>query len=180
MPRTILLIDDSATMRKLLRVYLMGTQYEFVEATSAVEGLDHLSKTPVDLVISDVRMDPMDGMAFTRALRQRESYTGRTPVILISSDDADDMRARAAMAGADGFLPKPLDGELLLSTVARLLRGRGDDASALATPASGVTPAHGVTPPAGINRPRVEPPRKVSAHSLPQSVPPDERGRKPT
>lgn len=201
MPRSILLVDDSATMRMLLRVYLMGGQYEFHEAASAAEGLDLLSARMFDLVISDVRMEPIDGMMFTRALRKRESGSTRTPVVLISSDTADDMRTRAALAGADAFLGKPLDGDQLVFWVTKLVRSAESD-EAITTrsdPSARQTPAHGSTPPAvpksvprstpengNTKRPADQaPPRRVSHPSLaridapPSELSEDEYRRKP-
>lgn len=118
----ILLVDDSKTMRLVLRAHLAGTGADFLEADSGRSALDILADTPaIDLVISDVRMDDIDGVALVRAIREREDFGTRVGVILISGDNSATVRAKGFLAGADEFLPKPVDPETLQRLVGELL-----------------------------------------------------------
>ena len=124
-PSQILLIDDSRTMRQLLRVYLMGGEYAFQEAESGRAGLELLRASLFDLVITDVRMADMDGIEFTTTVRAEEAASGsgrRVPIVLITGDHASDLRARGMRAGADSFLYKPLSSEIVIDAVERLLK----------------------------------------------------------
>lgn len=117
----ILLVDDSKTMRQVLRTHLMGMGYDFVEADSGREALEILAREPVELVISDIRMDDIDGIALTQAIRKREDLGTRVAILLISGDQSPTLRARCFLAGADEFLAKPLDPRRLQGLVTNLL-----------------------------------------------------------
>jgi two-component system chemotaxis response regulator CheY len=123
MTHKLLLIDDSRTMRAVLKVYLMGGIYEFIEADSAARALDILRLVTVDLIIADVNMPHMDGIAFVKLVRSSEQARLRTvPIIVITSDKSDDLPARSASANADAFLTKPVEPEALAELVGRLVR----------------------------------------------------------
>ncbi len=107
--QTVLLLDDCATIRAILKVYLMKVGREFVEAEDAATALMLLRRHPIDLVIADVRMVPMDGIAFVRNLRSDPSQSLRdVPVILLTSDLDEALRAQGLAAGADAFVHKPI------------------------------------------------------------------------
>lgn len=118
----ILLIDDSPTMREILKVYLMGRGFSFIDCAGALRGLEILESQSVDLIIADINMPKMDGLTFVRTIRGMESAAIRNvPVILVTGDRADDLRARGREAGANGFLQKPLSSEKLMELVDDLL-----------------------------------------------------------
>jgi two-component system chemotaxis response regulator CheY len=118
----ILLVDDSKTMRHLLRAYLMGNEYEFLEAASGAEALEVLEGNLIDVVISDVRMADIDGIELVRTIRRREPLGRRVATVLISGDRSPNIRARALIAGADEFLEKPLEPRRLQRVVTYLLK----------------------------------------------------------
>jgi two-component system chemotaxis response regulator CheY len=121
-PFKVLLIDDSRTMREVLKVYLMGGKYEFVEADGAQRGLDLLRLLQIDLVISDVKMPRVDGIAFVQMVRASDRpHVATVPIILVTSDRSKEMQARLAEADADAFLIKPLDADRLCRVVAELI-----------------------------------------------------------
>lgn len=123
MTRQILLIDDSPTMREILKVYLMGRGFSFIDCPGGAKALDILATQPVDLIIADINMPKMDGLTFVRTLRANEKPSVRdVPVILVTGDRAEDLRARGREAGANGFLQKPLSSEKLMQLVDELLR----------------------------------------------------------
>lgn len=122
MPRTILLVDDSKTMREVLKVYLMGQDYDFLDADNGERALYLVRLVPVHLVMVDFKMPQMDGMTFLRELRRvRPAGQKRVPVILVTAQRTPDLEAQAREAGADDFLLKPLDSEVVAEAVERLL-----------------------------------------------------------
>jgi two-component system chemotaxis response regulator CheY len=124
MPHTILLVDDSKVIRELLKIYLMNDGFAFLEAEDGTRALSLARLMPVSLVIADVRMPGMDGLAFTRALRAegRESLR-RLPVILLTAHGGDAFRTEALAAGANAVLDKPVGCEPLRLRVREHLRG---------------------------------------------------------
>jgi two-component system, chemotaxis family, chemotaxis protein CheY len=122
MTQSILLVDDSKTMREVFKVYLMGRQFEFLEAEDAERGLRLLRLVPVSLVIVDLKMPKMDGIAFLRHVRANELPTQRrVPVIVVTGDKSVQSEAAAMRAGANAFLQKPLDSTRAVEVVDRLL-----------------------------------------------------------
>ena len=122
---TLLLVDDSRTMREVFKVYLMGKDFELLEASTVRRAQHLLELMPVDIVVVDVNLPEVDGLTFVRSLRAHENAKLRDlPVIVITSDKARDARDKASEAGADAFLHKPLDSERVLSTIESLLESR--------------------------------------------------------
>jgi two-component system chemotaxis response regulator CheY len=122
MTRQILLIDDSATMREILKVYLMGRGFSFIDCPGAARALEILASQHVDLVIADINMPKMDGLTFVKTLRGHAQPSVRdVPVILVTGDRAEDLKSRGKEAGANGFLQKPLSSEKLMQLVDELL-----------------------------------------------------------
>lgn len=116
------LADDQALVRSGLRALLSGFgQLDVVlEAADGQALLDALERTPVDVVLSDVRMPGMDGFALVRALRERGMST---PVLLLTTFDDSALPLQAAEAGAQGFLLKDAAPEDLLEAIASLAAG---------------------------------------------------------
>jgi CheY-like chemotaxis protein len=132
MPKTILLVDDSRTIRLLVRAYLVGRDYEFLEVESGILALSSVRTRMPDLVICDVFMAGMSGWDFVRSLRRDPKSDVRAiPVILVSSKQDKDISRRSLEAGANAFLPKPIASERLVATIDDLLAThalRGDAA----------------------------------------------------
>ena len=126
MPRTLLIIDDSRTVREVLKVYLMGNDYTFIEAEDGERALEIIRSARVDLVLADINLPKMDGLAFLRDVRASASKEQRrVPVVLISSDKTATEKQKSKVALADAFLPKPVQREQLLRVVGELLRESG-------------------------------------------------------
>ena len=124
MPR-ILVIDDNAAIRELLRIVLEGEGYEVIEAADGAEGLQRYQAAPTDLVITDLQMPGMDGLELLMALQRMVP----TPVLMAISGD------REALTQTGRFTPytfaKPLALEQVLAAVRNLdLRHRGSDETA--------------------------------------------------
>ncbi len=123
--KTILLVDDSRTMREVFKVYLMGKGFEIVEAADGARGLELLRLIPVDLLVVDMNLPNTDGPSMVRAVRASTDPAIRSlPVMVITGDKAADAERRAMAAGADLFLPKPLSAERVSAAVEQLLASR--------------------------------------------------------
>lgn len=122
MPQKILIIDDSPSIRTIIRLYLMGRQLEFLEATDGAQGLQMAGQNGADLVIADFNMPVMDGIDFVRHLRAHEQTALRgVPVILLTANKEEAVRNRALEVGVNAFAVKPISRDQLTSTVEQLL-----------------------------------------------------------
>jgi len=120
----VLLVDDSPTVRTIVRTFLLELRPSFLEATDGERALRLIRLSPVDLVIADVKMDPMDGITFVRTLRQDERPRIRdVPVVMLTGDRSEEIRKQGLEAGANAFVTKPIDPKTLLETIARVLPG---------------------------------------------------------
>ena len=119
--RTILAVDDSASMRQMVAFTLQRAGYAVV---SAVDGLDALNKTTdahFDLVLTDQNMPNLDGLGLTRRLRQTEKVRA-TPILILTTESSDEMKQAGRAAGATGWLVKPFDPIKLVEVVGRVIR----------------------------------------------------------
>ena len=123
MPATILVVEDSKTVRAMIRAALVAEEYRVVEAPGAREALTTLEETPVDLVITDVNMPDIDGLALTRALRARP-LSRSMPILVLTTEDGEAMKQRGREAGATGWLVKPFRPDQLRDTVRHVLERR--------------------------------------------------------
>jgi two-component system chemotaxis response regulator CheY len=122
MKRTILVVDDALTMRKLVSFTLRTAGFDVVEATDGLDALTLVRARPFDLIISDVNMPRMDGIEFTR--QSRQVLGGRPVPILILTTESDlTKKNQARAAGATGWIVKPFQPEQLLAVVGRVLPG---------------------------------------------------------
>ena len=120
MPATILIADDSRTMRDMVRAALEADHHTVVEALDGRQALAVAEAQAADLVITDVNMPGMDGLALVRALRERERYRF-TPILVLTTEHGDDIKQRGRAAGATGWLVKPFDPERLRQAVRKVL-----------------------------------------------------------
>jgi len=120
MKRTVLVVDDAMTMRKMVSFTLRGSGYQTVEAGDGVEALSALAANAVDLIITDVNMPRMDGIEFTR--QARAALRGRpVPILILTTESEQEKKNQARAAGATGWIVKPFQQEQLLAIVARVL-----------------------------------------------------------
>jgi two-component system chemotaxis response regulator CheY len=117
---TILVVDDSATMRALVRQALEPDGHTVVEAPHGAAALAALERSPADLVITDVIMPEMDGLGLTRRLRANETLR-RIPVLILTTEATPAMKERGRSAGATGWLVKPFHPDTLRQSVRRVL-----------------------------------------------------------
>ena len=114
--KTLLVVDDVATNRALLRDLLGALGFRMREADNGVAALRQAKIDPPDLVLMDMVMPDMDGIETTRRLRA-EPATAKTPVLIISASSTPEEGQRAIAAGADAFLSKPVDEHALLAEI---------------------------------------------------------------
>jgi signal transduction histidine kinase len=114
--KTLLVVDDVATNRALLRDLLGPLGFRMLEADNGVAALRQAKIDPPDLVLMDMVMPDMDGIETTRRLRA-EPGTAKTPVLIISASSTPEEGQRAIAAGADAFLGKPVDEQVLLAEI---------------------------------------------------------------
>lgn len=119
--KKILVIDDDLTIRKLIKHHLHLQNYEVAEATNAVEGLEQLNKTKLDLVLCDVTMDGVDGFTFCKNVRQDENYKV-LPFIFVTARNSHEDKSKALEVGGDELITKPFDMQDLLLRIQTLLR----------------------------------------------------------
>jgi len=122
LPRAVLIVDDSPTIRGFAKLFLKPLQIEVKEAEDGAQALEIVRAAPPALAIVDVNMPGMDGLAFTREVRaEARAEISRMPVVLLTGDRTDELREKGRVAGASEFLGKPLKGPELLAMVKRFL-----------------------------------------------------------
>jgi len=120
--KTILVIDDSATIRKLLTYVLRKEGYVIAEAEDGIDAMEQLSHIQVDIILVDLNMPNMDGIEFAKTLRGNYYYMD-TPIIMLTTTKDDDLKRQAFEAGVNLFLNKPIQPNILLYKVKSLLEG---------------------------------------------------------
>ena len=118
--KKILTVDDSTSMRQMVRATLESAGYGVVEAVDGQEALDFARKESVDLVISDVNMPRMDGIRLVSELRGLSSYR-LTPLLLLTTESSQEKKMEGKKAGATGWIVKPFNPAQLLATLQKLL-----------------------------------------------------------
>lgn len=123
MPQTILVVDDSPTVVKFVAFSLKNSGYQVVTACDGMDALEKLSNMPqsVDLVITDLNMPNLDGYGLISTLRDNEQHRA-TPIIILSSEEAEDDRRKGIEVGASSYLVKPFKSSLLLDEVSKFLK----------------------------------------------------------
>ena len=124
--KTILIVDDSPTIRKLLGYILKKKNFIIVEAEDGIDAMEKLGHVQVDLVIVDLNMPNMDGIEFVKNLRDNYYYMD-TPVIMLTTTKDDKLKKDAFDAGVNMFLNKPVQPNFLLYKVESLLSEEKDN-----------------------------------------------------
>lgn len=116
-----LIIEDSPTMRQLIRFALNRLpQAEVIEASDGVDGLKKLSSNEIDLILTDINMPIMDGLKLVSLVRGNDAYRD-IPIVIITTEGAQEDRERAMALGANAYITKPIQATSLLTTVKDLL-----------------------------------------------------------
>lgn len=120
MAKTILIVDDSASLRQVVKIALMDAGYEVIEAGNGQEGLQRLDGRKIHLIVSDVNMPIMDGITFLKNVKQHPSYRF-TPVIMLTTETSDDKKKAGQEAGAKAWVVKPFQPPILLAAISKLI-----------------------------------------------------------
>jgi two-component system chemotaxis response regulator CheY len=126
LPPTVLIVDDSPTIRGFAKVFLKALQVEVAEAEEGQQALEIVRKNLPVCAIVDVNMPGMDGLSFTRELRaDKRPEVSRLPVVLLTGDKSEELREKGRAAGASDFLGKPIKGPELQALVRKFLGSAG-------------------------------------------------------
>lgn len=116
---TVLAIDDSRTIRELLKEALIQAGFEVHLAIDGIDGLEKLEGLAPDVVITDINMPRLDGFGFIKAVRDKGTHPA-LPIIVLTTESAADLKARARDAGATAWIVKPFDEVKLVSALRRV------------------------------------------------------------
>lgn len=120
MSKTIMVVDDSASIRQVVSIALKGAGYQVIEAVDGKDALAKLDGQKINLVISDVNMPNMDGITFVKEMKQKPNYKF-TPVIMLTTEGAEDKKNAGQAAGAKAWVVKPFKADQMLQAVAKLI-----------------------------------------------------------
>lgn len=138
MSYNILVVDDSKSMRRVIRKTLEISGFrigEYFEASNGLEALDLLEGKWIDLILSDIHMPVMDGFGFIRSLRERDICSD-TPVVFVTTEANEDRLNDLMELGASGYIRKPFRPEEILALLSRVL-GETDDGGKMGTGTEG-------------------------------------------
>ncbi len=120
MAKTILIVDDSGSLRTVVRLALQRAGYDVLEAEDGVDALHKLdTASKVHLIISDVNMPVMDGISFVKAVKQMPTYKF-TPIIMLTTEGQEAKKREGQAAGVRAWVTNPFQPDVLLGAVAKL------------------------------------------------------------
>ena len=120
MAKTILAVDDSASIRQMVAFTLKGAGYEVIEAVDGQDALDKANIHKVNLVLTDINMPRMDGLKLLELLRKLAHYK-TVPILMLTTESGDEIKAKGRAAGATGWLVKPFDPKRLLEVISKVI-----------------------------------------------------------
>ena len=116
---TVLTVDDSASMRALLRAALTSRGFAVEQCEDGQEALEWLATNEVDVVITDINMPRLDGFSLIEQLRTSALHADR-PILVLTTESSDEKKMRARDAGATGWIVKPFDADKLTTALRRV------------------------------------------------------------
>jgi two-component system, chemotaxis family, chemotaxis protein CheY len=117
--KTVLTVDDSRTMRDMLKLALVEAGYRVVQASDGVEGLEWLAAQRADVIITDINMPNLDGLGFIEQVRRDDRHRA-TPILVLTTESEPAMKDRARQAGATGWIVKPFNPTKLVDAIRRV------------------------------------------------------------
>ena len=120
MAKTILVVDDSASIRQVVGIALKGAGYEVVEACDGKDAMGKLDGRKIHLIISDVNMPNMDGISLVKQVKANPTYK-LTPIIMLTTESGDSKKQEGQAAGAKAWVVKPFQPAQMLSAVSKLV-----------------------------------------------------------
>lgn len=122
MPKRILIVDDSVAIRTVVATDLKQRGYEIDDAAGGRSALDKARNLQYDMVVTDLNMPGLDGLGLVKALRQLAGYA-QTPIMVLTTETSDEMKATLREAGASGWMSKPYTSERMTAALTRMLPG---------------------------------------------------------
>lgn len=119
MSKLALVVDDSLVVRKLLSRALTSLGFEVIGAADGQEALTKAKATDLALIVTDVNMPVMDGLDFTRLVRQERRHRS-TPIVVLTTEGCDDMKARGVDVGVTAWMVKPFNADSVADVVRRV------------------------------------------------------------
>ncbi len=119
MSLTILAVDDSRTMRDMLKIALSDAGFDVILAEDGEHGLETLAGISPDVIITDINMPKLDGFGFIDGARKSEAHRG-VPILVLTTESAPELKQRAKAAGATGWIVKPFNKDKLVSVIRRV------------------------------------------------------------
>ena len=120
MAKTILAVDDSASIRQMVAFTLKSSGYEVVDAVDGLDALNKAKMTSFNLVLTDQNMPRMDGLTLIKSLRGMPQYR-TVPILMLTTESSDEMKQQGRAAGATGWLVKPFDPAKLIEVVKKVI-----------------------------------------------------------
>jgi two-component system chemotaxis response regulator CheY len=117
--KTILTVDDSRTMRDMLRLALLEVGFHVLQAEDGVHGLEMLEGQLPDVIVTDINMPRLDGYGFIEGVRADPRYRA-IPILVLSTESSTEKKLRARDAGATGWIVKPFSAEKLVDAIRRV------------------------------------------------------------
>ena len=119
--RSILAVDDSASMRQMVSFTLRHAGFDVVEAVDGEDAFDKAQARAFDLVLTDQNMPRLDGIGLTRRLRGCPAFRA-TPILILTTESSDEMKQAGRAAGATGWMVKPFDPTKLVEVIRKVVR----------------------------------------------------------
>lgn len=119
MSKTILTIDDSASIRQMVALTLSSAGYTVIEAHDGADGYAKAIANPVDAVLTDLNMPVLNGIEFIRKYRAHPSSKG-VPIVLLTTESDEELKRQAKEAGATGWIVKPFKQDQLLAVIKKV------------------------------------------------------------
>ena len=120
MAKTILVVDDSASVRQVVSIALKGAGYDVIEGADGKDALSKLTGQKVHLIISDVNMPNMDGITFVKEVKKLPAYKF-TPIIMLTTESQEAKKQEGQAAGAKAWVVKPFQPPQMLAAVSKLI-----------------------------------------------------------
>jgi two-component system chemotaxis response regulator CheY len=121
MAHTLLIVDDSASMRQMVSFTLKDAGYEVIVANNGKDALTKLDGAKISMVITDLNMPEMDGIELIKQLRGRAGYKF-VPIVMLTTESQDAKKLAGKQAGASGWMVKPFKPEQLVETVKKFVK----------------------------------------------------------
>jgi two-component system chemotaxis response regulator CheY len=121
MGKTILIVDDSASMRQLVTFALKDAGYDVIAAVDGKDAVSKVNGTKVDMVVTDLNMPNMDGIELIKELRS-SSTNKFTPVVMLTTESQDTKKQEGRAAGASGWIVKPFQPEQLINVIKKFVK----------------------------------------------------------